>query len=755
MDNTAEVLRAAALDLTGTLDLPTVLEILLGRLQELVPYDTANVMLMEDDGRLVVRAVRGYERWGSSADQVLGSAFDVRGHAVLGALMDGGDSRIIPETAAEPAWQRHPGAEHVRCWIGVPLRAAGRAIGLFALDGAQPGFFDAGHVRLTEALAPHAAIAIQNARLFEALQASEERFRNQVAEFQTLLDVIPIGIAVAREPDCRQILGNRYLGRLLGLPPGANTSLSVPVEERPADFHFAREGRALPPSELPMQKAVATGQEVVNFEMDVVREGRKVATVLGDAAPLFDDRGRPRGAIGTALDITERKQAEEQIRSLAYHDPLTRLPNRLLFTDRLGLAVAQSHRHRQRLAVLFLDLDRFKNINDSLGHSVGDRLIADVAVRLRGCLREGDTVARLGGDEFTLLLPDISAPVDAAKVADKVLDALRQPFQHETQELFVTASIGISLYPEDGRDAEALVKNADTAMYRAKEQGRDRYQLYAPDMNATALERLALESGLRRALAQGELRLHYQPLLDLGTRRVAGIEALLRWQHPTLGLLQPADFVPLAEITGLILPMGPWVLRSSCAAARGLEALGHPGLSVAVNLTARQFQQPDLPRKVSQALDEVNLAPERLELEVTESSAMENPEAAAAIMRELKALGVRISIDDFGTGYSSLSHLKRLPFDMLKIDKSFIRDITTDPDDAAIVSAVIAMAHTLKLRVVAEGVETEEQMRFLTDEGCDRVQGWLFSRPLPAEQLPETLSALARARRGAGKGRSG
>jgi diguanylate cyclase (GGDEF)-like protein/PAS domain S-box-containing protein len=867
MDTTAEVLRAATLDLTRTLDLSQVLERLLERLHQLVPYDTANVMLLEEPERLVVRAIRGYERWGRP-ELVRDGAFDARGHPVLGPLIASAASLLIADAAAEPRWQRHPGAEHVRSWIGVPLLAAGRPIGLYAVESRKPGFFTPRHVALTEALAPHAAVAIQNARLFQRVQLSEERFRalvensseaillasaegrvlysslpllgltgepvealagssvferlhpddvaearaafaaclahagaaaratlrvrhadgswrwveghaanrladpavravvvnyrdvteqraareriealnrdlqRQVGEFQTLLDVIPIGIAVARDPACRMIAGNRYLNRLLGLRPGANASLTAPAEERPGRVAFTRDGRPIPPDELPMQQAAATGQEVRAFEMDVERDGRRVATILGGAAPLYDESGRPRGAIGTALDISDRKRAEEQIRSLAYRDPLTGLPNRLLFADRLALAVAQAHRHGQRLAILFLDLDRFKVINDSLGHGAGDRLIEDVAARLRACLREGDTVARLGGDEFTLLLPDVASPVDAARVADKVLHALRQPFPRDGRELFVTASIGISLFPEDGRDAETLVKHADTAMYRAKERGRDRYQIYSPEMSAQALERLALESGLRRALAQGELALHYQPVLDVASRRVLGLEALLRWRHPGLGLLEPSEFVPLAEVTGLIVPMGPWVLRTACAEARALEARGLPRLEVAVNLTARQLQQADLAQRVREALAETGLEPERLELEITESGALESPEAAVTTLRELKALGVRLAIDDFGTGYSSLSYLKRLPLDTVKIDQSFIRDITRDPDDAAIVSAVIAMAHRLKRRVVAEGVEDEAQLAFLRAEGCDCAQGWLFSRALPAEALPEALAVL-------------
>jgi diguanylate cyclase (GGDEF)-like protein len=608
------------------------------------------------------------------------------------------------------------------------------------VDKAEPGFFTSRHVQLTEAMAPHAAIAIQNARLFEKLQRSEESLQSQVTEFQTLLDVLPIGIGIAHDAQCRVVTANPHLARQLGLPAGANSSLTDPVPEL-RSLQMMQGGRALTPAELPMPQAAASGREVVDMEMEAVRDGTAVATIVGYAAPLFDSSGRTRGAIGAFLDITARKRAEEQVRNLAYHDALTGLPNRLLFQDRLALAVAQAHRHRQGLAVLFIDLDRFKVINDSLGHTVGDRLVREVAARLRTCVREGDTVARLGGDEFTLLLPHIGQAVDAAKVAKKVLDLVRIPFDIDGRELFVTASMGISLYPDDGIDAETLVKNADTAMYRAKEQGRDLYQLYTPAMNATALERLALESSLRRALSHDELVLHYQPIFDVATRRVQGVEALLRWHHPELGLVPPADFIPLAEITGLILPMGPWVLRTACAQARAWQDR-QPGLSVAVNLSARQFQEASLVAQVTDALADSGLEAGCLQLEITESSAMQNAQTAIQTLRELKAQGVGLSIDDFGTGYSSLSYLKRFPIDTLKIDQSFIRDIGRDPDDAAIASAIIALAHTLKLTVVAEGVETPGQLAFLATHGCDRAQGYLLSRPLPADLCGALLPAV-------------
>ncbi len=390
--------------------------------------------------------------------------------------------------------------------------------------------------------------------------------------------------------------------------------------------------------------------------------------------------------------------------------------------------------------MFFLDLDRFKDINDSLGHSVGDALLKAVADRIRRCVREGDTVARFGGDEFTLLVPHIDNVEDAAKIAQKILETLKIPFILGERELFATTSIGISIYPGDGLDAETLVRNADTAMYRAKEQGRDNYQLYAPAMNARALERLALENMLRKALSQEELVVYYQPLVDLESRGIIGVEALIRWQHPELGLLSPAHFISVAELSGLIIPIGNWVLLTACRQVHAWHRrLGHE-LTVAVNLSARQFSQPNLVDGVSRALNESGLPPECLELEITESNAMQNAENTTYTLRELKTLGIRISMDDFGTGYSSLNYLKRFPIDTLKLDQSFVREVTTDPSDAAIVSAVITMAHSLNLTVVAEGVETEEQFAFLQKQRCDRIQGFLFSRPLSADQLEPFLA---------------
>jgi diguanylate cyclase (GGDEF)-like protein len=440
----------------------------------------------------------------------------------------------------------------------------------------------------------------------------------------------------------------------------------------------------------------------------------------------------------------EREAAElatVEIEHLAYHDAMTGLPNRPLFIDRLIVALAQAARGNHRLAVFFLDLDRFKDINDSLGHSTGDQMLKEVAERIRRCVRDGDTVARFGGDEFTLMIPRIENVEDAAKIAQKIIETLKIPFFINERELFVTTSIGISLFPNDGADPETLVRNADTAMYRAKDQGRDNYQLYAPAMNARALERLALENMLRKALSQKELVLYYQPLVAVDTRSIIGLEALIRWRHPELGLLSPAHFISVAEVSGLIIPIGEWVLRTACRQIKAWHRKLDHRISVSVNLSARQFQQPDLVEQIRRAIEESGIDPSCLELEITESNAMQNADNTIYTLRDLKALGVSIAMDDFGTGYSSLNYLKRFPIDTLKLDQTFVRDVTTDPSDAAIVSAVIAMAHSLDLTVIAEGVETEEQFAFLQAQQCDRVQGYLYSAPLSAEEFETYLIA--------------
>jgi diguanylate cyclase (GGDEF)-like protein/PAS domain S-box-containing protein len=446
------------------------------------------------------------------------------------------------------------------------------------------------------------------------------------------------------------------------------------------------------------------------------------------------------GMVCVVRDITERTYAEEQIKHLAYHDALTGLPNRLLFKDRLTVALSHAQRDRTWVAVLFLDLDRFKVINDSLGHNIGDQLLQAVAARIHSCVRESDTVARLGGDEFTLLLPALARSEDAALVAQKILEAVRYPFNIEGREFFITTSIGISIYPEDGSDAATLIKNADTAMYQAKEQGRDNYQLFNAYVNARALQRIALEHGLRRALVNHELILHYQPIYDLRSSRISGMEALLRWKHPDMGLIAPGNFIPIAEAIGVMVPIGYWAMRAACAQAKAWHASGHKNLSLAVNLSVTQLQQHDLAYKVKEVLEQTGLPPRLLEVEITESGAMQNPDASIRTLYELKKLGVRISLDDFGTGHSSLSYLKRFPIDTLKIDQSFVHDIITDPDTAAIVTAIIAMAHSLRLKVVAEGVELSEQANFLKKHGCDQMQGYLIKPPVPAEEFLELIS---------------
>ncbi|MUL37989.1 bifunctional diguanylate cyclase/phosphodiesterase [Gloeocapsopsis dulcis] len=432
-----------------------------------------------------------------------------------------------------------------------------------------------------------------------------------------------------------------------------------------------------------------------------------------------------------------QRRVEDMFRHQALHDPLTGLPNRILFEDRLSLTLAQAYRRGKMLAVAFLDLDRFKTINDTLGHAVGDALLQSVAQRLLGCLREGDTIARWGGDEFTLLLPRISCPEEVAKLAQRILSSFKTPFRIGDRELHISTSIGIALAPYDGEDTETLLKNADTTMYRAKQQGKDNFQLYTPEMNKKALEQLVLANHLHKALNRDEFLLHYQPQLNLKTGQIVALEALIRWQHPELGLVPPDQFIPLAEETGLIGAIGEWVLQTACTQNRAWQLAGLPPMRIAVNLSARQFQQKRLSKTIARVLAETGLDPSYLEVEITESIAMYDVNFTICILQELQDMGVYIAMDDFGTGYSSLATLRRFPLHTLKVAREFVNDITTDQKDAAIIKSIVALGHGLELNVIAEGVETLEQLKFLHAVQCDGMQGYLFSQPLAADAVTQ------------------
>ena len=466
--------------------------------------------------------------------------------------------------------------------------------------------------------------------------------------------------------------------------------------------------------------------------------GRKVwIGVSGE--PVFDGSGAFKGYRGVGKDISVRKQDEEQIQYLANHDPLTSLPNRAMFSDVLKLELQNARRHKRNFAVLFIDLDRFKIINDTLGHLAGDTLLQEIATRLTQTLRLSDVVARLGGDEFVVLAQDVNEGKYIATVARKILSAVVKPMFIQGQECRVTASIGICMYPADAEDEHALMKNADIAMYRAKEEGKNTYQFFSEEMNVHSFERMALETSLRRGLERNEFFLHYQAKLDLKTRQITGVEALVRWQHPDLGMIPPAQFIPLAEETGLIVPLGIWVLNTACAQNVAWQREGLPPLRMAVNLSARQLSDENLLKDIAEALEKSGMKAELLELELTESMVMQNPDRAGKVLAGLKKLGARLAIDDFGIGYSSLANLKRFPIDTLKVDRTFIRDIPQDPEDMAITRAIIAMGKTLNLTVVAEGVETVEQEMFLREHACDETQGYYFSRPIDSDQFAELL----------------
>jgi diguanylate cyclase (GGDEF)-like protein/PAS domain S-box-containing protein len=490
----------------------------------------------------------------------------------------------------------------------------------------------------------------------------------------------------------------------------------------------------------PAQRAIHENRTVgLAADSILIRRDGIESAIEDSAAPIHNRDGQVAGAVIVFHDVSESRAMALKMAHLAQHDFLTGLPNRMLLTERLSRAIGQARRHSKRVGLMFIDLDYFKHINDSLGHTIGDLLLQMVAERLKLCIRDTDTVCRQGGDEFVILLAEIVQTQDATPVAEKLLAAFTEPCLIGGHELHVTLSIGVAIYPDDGMDADEVMKNADTAMYHAKAKGRNNYQFFTTEMNTLAVRRLSIEGNLRRALKQGEFMLYYQPKIDLASGLMIGSEALIRWRDPVHGLIYPNQFVPIAEESGLIVPIGSWVLREACRQVCAWQDSGLLAVPVSVNISAVEFRHKNFADGVATILAETSMLPSFLELELTESILMQDAESSASVLASLKAMGMQLAIDDFGTGYSSLSYLKRFPINTLKIDQSFVQDITDDTDDAAIVSAMIGMGKSLKQRVIAEGVETEEQLALLRSLHCDEGQGFLFGHPLPADQFARLL----------------
>jgi diguanylate cyclase (GGDEF)-like protein/PAS domain S-box-containing protein len=611
--------------------------------------------------------------------------------------------------------------------ISMPFKASGTVLGAISIYAREPGAFDDQEVSLLSELADDLAYGLV------ALREGAERRR---AEEQLLLSRYAIessndGILITDSS-----LSDRPISYVNAAFERITGYTAAEVVGRNARFLLGEETDQIGVDEL---RAALREQRAAKV---VLRNFRKDGSAFWNElslAPVRAESGQTRHFVSIINDITERKSYETQLEYQANYDELTGLANRNLLADRMAQAITYAHRADRLVAVMLLDLDRFKMVNDSLGHGTGDAMLKVVAERLSACGRPGDTVARLGGDEFVMVMADVANENDVAPLVRNVLDLLSHDIAVAGHEMVVTASVGIALYPRDGDDAGTLLRNADAAMYHAKELGRNSFQFFTPEMNTRTLQRLELETALRRALERNELMLFYQPKVELQHGRVIGAEALIRWRHPVLGMVSPADFIPLAEETGLIVPIGEWVIKTACAQLKDWQKERLADISVAVNISARQFEREDLPGVVVQALRSNELPAHCLELEVTESAVMRAPERTVVTLREFKQIGVSLSLDDFGTGYSSLNYLKRFPIDTLKIDQSFVRDITTNPDDAAIAVAVISLAHSLKRRVVAEGVETEAQLNYLRRHGCEEMQGYYFSRPLPADEFAALL----------------
>jgi diguanylate cyclase (GGDEF)-like protein/PAS domain S-box-containing protein len=637
---------------------------------------------------------------------------------------------ILDDPASAP-WRDHYQRHGIRSIAALPLVAAGRVIGVFNLNASVPGYFDEDIGQLLREMVDELSYALdrmnleaEHGRAICALQDSEERFRQLAENIPQMFWLTDPALeqALYLSPACTTLTGRDA--------HGAQQRYAAWI----AAIHDEDRERVL------KARRDAAPRGTYDIEYRIVHTDGMLRWVNDRAFPIRDAQGRVARIAGIASDITQAREAQARLEHLAHHDQLTNLPNRGVFYERLTHGLVQAARHHWVVGVLFIDLDRFKTVNDTMGHSIGDGLLRQIAGRLLECVRGEDTVSRLSGDEFAVVLARLTDADDAGLVAAKILQRLKSPFQVGGTEVVVSASIGITLYPGDASSADVLMRNADAAMYNAKSRGRDNYQFYTAEMNARALARMQLESRLRGALDRDEFVLHFQPKIQLESGRICGFEALLRWQPPGEALVSPADFIPLLEETGLITPVGEWVVAAACRQILAWRTAGLAPVPVAINLSARQLRHAGFSGLVATMLARYAIEPTLLQVEITESSLMENPEEAQIALAELKALGVTLAIDDFGTGYSSLAYLKRFPFDTLKIDRSFVRDIPGDPDDTMIARTIIALAHSLGLEVVAEGVETDEQLAFLIANRCDQAQGYLFARPLPGATSTSLLA---------------
>jgi len=676
-----------------------------------------------------------------------------------------GDVRLLREMLDEEG-VRDTQLTHVERMSDAEKHLAKHAVDIILLDLGLPDARGVGAVRRAHAAAPRIPLVvltglddelmatqalqegaqdylikgeIETRGLLRSLRYAVERKLMEEALFvekeRAQVTLNCIGEAVA----CTDLAGNITFLNLV-----AEKMTGWPREEaanRPlADVLRILDGASRKTIPNPMEMAVERN-ETVHLPLNCIlvrRDGLEIP-IEDSIGPIHDREGKVTGAVIVFRDVSAARAMALQLAHSAQHDFLTGLPNRLLLNDRVDYAIALAPRHEKKVAVLFLDLDGFKHINDSLGHPTGDKLLQSIAQRLVGCVRASDTVSRQGGDEFVVLLSEVDHPEDAALAARRMLQAVAEAHAVDQHDLHVTTSIGVSVCPDDGIDAETLIKNADTAMYQAKENGRQSYQFFEPAMNVRAVERQSIEESLRRGLERREFALHYQPKVNLKTGEITGAEALLRWTHPTRGPVPPGQFIPVAEDCGLILPIGTWVLREACRQAQAWIHAGLPMASIAVNISAIQFREANFLEGVFAILDDTGLDPRSLELELTESVLMKHVEDTQGILNVLRARGVQVAVDDFGTGYSSLSYLRKFPIDALKIDQSFVRQITTAPDETTNVTAVISMGRSLKLSVVAEGVETREELAFLQARECDEAQGYYFSRPVPAEQFAKLL----------------